>query len=77
MIHLRRLNDSEVIVNAELIEALEPHGQDTTVQLVTGNRVIVKNTAEEIVEKVLEYRRNIAVSGVSSAENLMKHFVKR
>lgn len=77
MIRLQRLNGDEVVVNAELIETVEPHPQDTTLHLVTGNRVIVKNTEEEIVEKVLEYRRKIAVDGASSAENLMKHFVKK
>jgi len=62
MIKLHKLNGSEVVVNAELIESLEP-GQETVVSLATGNRFIVRESADEVTQKVLEYRRQVNVSG--------------
>ena len=62
MIRLHKLNGSEVVVNAELIETLEP-GPQTAVHLATGNKILVKETSDEIVAKVVEYRRAVAASG--------------
>jgi flagellar protein FlbD len=62
MIVLHKLNDQEVVVNAELIETLEP-GPQTVVHLATGNKVLVREKAEEIVAKVVEYRRAVNSAG--------------
>lgn len=62
MISLRKLNGMEVVVNAELIETLEP-GPQTTVCLATGNRLLVMESAQEVAAKVLEYRRALHASG--------------
>ncbi|HAM35477.1 MAG TPA: flagellar protein FlbD [Elusimicrobia bacterium] len=62
MIKVHKLNGSEVIINAELIESLEP-GQETVVTLATGNRFLVRESADEVTQKVLEYRRQISASG--------------
>lgn len=62
MIVLHKLNGSEVVVNAELIETLEP-GPQTVVHLATGNKVLVSEKADEVVSKVVEYRRKVNASG--------------
>lgn len=62
MIKVHRLNGSEIVINAELIESLET-GQETVVSLATGNRFLVRETADEVTQKVLEYRRQVAVEG--------------
>jgi flagellar protein FlbD len=62
MITLHKLNGTEVVVNAELIETLEP-GPQTTVNLATGNRILVKESAAEISAKVIEYRKAVAATG--------------
>ncbi len=62
MIRLHKLNGAEVVINAELIESLEP-GPQTTVSLATGNRFLVRESADEVTEKVLEYRRAVYSSG--------------
>lgn len=62
MITVHKLNGTAIIINAELIEHLEP-GQETVVCLATGNRFLVRESAEEITGKVLDYRRQIAVEG--------------
>lgn len=58
MISLTKLNGREITINAELIESLEAT-PDTVVNLVTGNRLVVRNSVEDIVAKVMEYRKKI------------------
>lgn len=62
MIVLHKLNGTEVVVNAELIETLEP-GPQTTVNLATGNRILVTESAQDIAAKVVEYRKAVAATG--------------
>lgn len=58
MITLHKLNGAEVVINAELIECLEP-GPETVVVLATGNRFLVRESASEIARKAIEYRRKV------------------
>lgn len=62
MITLHKLNGLEVVINAELIETLEP-GPETTVLLATGNKLVVREKADEIVAKVVEYRKAVNSAG--------------
>ena len=62
MIVLHRLNGGEVVVNAELIETLDP-GPETVVHLATGNTIPVREKADEVVAKVMEYRKAVNSSG--------------
>lgn len=61
MLRLHRLNDQEVMINAELIEIIEAHGKETVVRLTTGNFFVVKEAVDDVLEKNREYRRSIAV----------------
>ena len=56
MIHVTRLNNEEFIVNADLIEFIEKT-PDTVLTLITGKKIMVRETSDEIVHRVLEYRR--------------------
>jgi len=58
MIKLHRLNNSEISINPELIESIESI-PDTKIILITGNKFIVKESVEEVTEKVREYRQKI------------------
>jgi len=58
MIRLKKLNGEEVVINAELIETVEAR-PDTTISLTTGNKIVVKDSVLEVIEKVTEYRRSI------------------
>lgn len=58
MIPLIRLDGSEVVVNADLIATVEKT-PDTMLTLTTGHHILVKQTVEEVVERVVEYRRKI------------------
>lgn len=58
MIKLSLLNNSEIIVNAELIESIEKT-PDTIVTLTTGRKIMVKNNVEEIIKGFIKYRQEI------------------
>ena len=62
MISLHKLNGVEVVVNAELIETLEP-GPQTVVHLATGNKIPVREGADVIIAKVVEYRKAVNSAG--------------
>ena len=56
MIKLTLYNDADVIVNADLIELVE-RTPDTLVTLTTGKKVMVKESVEDVISKVISYRR--------------------
>ncbi len=58
MIQLTRLNHVPLIVNADLIEHVEVT-PDTVVALTTGQKFMVLESAEEVVEKVIQFRKAI------------------
>lgn len=58
MIALNRLNNQPIMVNADLIETLEST-PDTVVTLTSGNKLIVRDSPEEIQAKIIEYKRQI------------------
>lgn len=62
MVTLHKLNGRELVINAELIETLEP-GPETTVHLATGNKITVREKADEIIAKVVEYRKAVNSAG--------------
>ena len=58
MIRLTRLNGKVFVVNAELIEILE-ETPDTVVTLNNGNRFVVSEGVDEVIERVVKYRKSI------------------
>ncbi len=58
MIKLTRLNHVALIVNADLIEHVEVT-PDTVVALTNGQKFMVLESAEEVVEKVIQFRKAI------------------
>lgn len=58
MIEVTRLNDSKLTINAELIERVE-ETPDTMIQMTTGNKLIVKESRQEIRDMVIEYKKEI------------------
>jgi flagellar protein FlbD len=61
MIQLTRLNHVPLIVNADLIEHVEVT-PDTMVALTNGQKFMVLETAEEVVDKVIQFRKAILAS---------------
>jgi flagellar protein FlbD len=58
MVKVTKLNGTEVVLNADLIEALEAT-PDTVITLTNGRKMMVKEDIEEIVVRVVEYRQRI------------------
>ncbi len=56
MILLTLLNDNKIVVNAELIKTIETT-PDTVISFVNGEKLIVKEKVEDVVEKVITYKR--------------------
>jgi flagellar protein FlbD len=57
MIQLSRLDGEGFILNADLIKYVE-HRPDTFITLTTGDRIVVKETPEEVLERTIDYQRN-------------------
>ena len=56
MIKLTRLNRSTVAVNPDHISWIDA-SPDTTLCLIGGDKLIVRESVDELVEKVVEFRR--------------------
>ena len=56
MIRVTRLNGKDFVLNAELIETID-ETPDTLITLVGGKKYIVKEKFDEVIEKIIEYRR--------------------
>jgi len=56
MIPVTRLDGSELVVNSDHILTIE-QTPDTVVALTTGVRVMVKETAAQLIDRVVAFRR--------------------
>jgi flagellar protein FlbD len=56
MVLVTRLNGKEFYVNSDLIEYLEAT-PDTVITLTTGKKLVVSDTIEEIVDRIVAFRR--------------------
>jgi flagellar protein FlbD len=64
VIKVTRLNHVPLVLNTDLIEYMEAT-PDTVITLSTGQKIVVRETAEEVVSRVIEFRRQI-LSGMSA-----------
>jgi len=58
MIKVTRLNDSELVINTDLIEYIEAI-PDTIISLTTGKKIMVKETVDEVISKVESFKKRI------------------
>jgi flagellar protein FlbD len=68
VIPLTRLNHIPVMLNSDLIETIEAT-PDTVIRLTNGQKMVVRENAEEILEKVKSYR-NAVTRGVDPGPEL-------
>jgi len=59
MIQLTRLNNTRLALNSDLIKYVE-QAPDTVITLVNGEKLVVRETTGQVIERVLEFRRAIA-----------------
>jgi len=60
MIQLTRLNNQPLMVNSDLIKFIEK-APDTVLTLVSGEKVVVLESCEQVLEKVVEFRQDDTV----------------
>ncbi|MDE3199517.1 MAG: flagellar FlbD family protein [Acidobacteriota bacterium] len=58
MIELTRLNGSLMVLNSDLIKVAES-SPDTMLTLINGEKLIVRETPAEVVERVTNYRARL------------------
>jgi len=58
MIQLTRINRVPLVLNSDLIEHLEST-PDTVISLTNGQKFVVLESAQEVIFKVIEFRRDI------------------
>jgi flagellar protein FlbD len=59
MIHLTRLNHTPLFLNSDLIEHIQAT-PDTVITLTSGNNYMVRESPEEIISRIVSFRRRIA-----------------
>jgi flagellar protein FlbD len=65
MIRLTRLNNQPLTVNSDLIKFVE-QSPDTLITLVTGEKIVVRESAEEVLARLVAFRRAV-LQGLSFA----------
>lgn len=58
MIELTRLNGNPLMVNSDLVKTAEA-SPDTMLTLITGEKMIVRETCQEVMERIVAYRARL------------------
>jgi flagellar protein FlbD len=58
MIRLTRLNRAPMVLNSDLIEHIDVT-PDTVITLTTGQILRVRESADDVVERIVEFRRRV------------------
>ena len=61
MIEVTRLNGKKYWVNPHQIETMECR-PDLTLTMLSGKSVVVKETPEETISRIVEYRKKIGIN---------------
>jgi flagellar protein FlbD len=66
MIQLTRLNNTRLAVNSDLIKYVE-EAPDTVITLLNGEKLVVRETTEQVIERVLDFRRCVLTASSEGA----------
>lgn len=58
MIVLTRINGQSMAVNSDLIKLIDS-SHDTVITLLTGEKVVVSESTEEVISRIIAFRRAI------------------
>jgi Uncharacterized protein, possibly involved in motility len=61
MIEVMRLNGKKYWINPHMIESMEEN-PDLTLSMLSGRKIVVKNSPAEVIEKIVEYRQKIGIN---------------
>ncbi|HLJ48221.1 MAG TPA: flagellar FlbD family protein [Bryobacteraceae bacterium] len=65
MIRLTRINHVPLVLNSDLIEHIEVT-PDTVISLTNGQKFLVLESSEEVISRIVEFRRSIAPSATKA-----------
>jgi flagellar protein FlbD len=68
MINLTRLNGHALVVNSDLIKCIES-SPDTTLTLVTGEKIVVRESCAEVITQAIAYRVRLLGELVTAQAN--------
>lgn len=69
MIQLTRLNNTPLAMNSDLVKFVET-APDTVITLITGEKVVVRESTEEVIRRIVEFRRSVLAGLPSIGANL-------
>lgn len=58
MIILNKLDNTEFVLNSDFIETIEMN-TDTVITLSGGKKIVVKQSKEEIINRILSFKKSI------------------
>ena len=62
MIMLTRLNGLSMAVNSDLIKSIED-SPDTVITLITGEKILVRESTEDVISRIVCFRRATLSAG--------------
>jgi flagellar protein FlbD len=68
MIQLTRLNNHPLVVNSDLIKFVE-QAPDTVITLVNGDKIVVRESAQDVLDRVVQFRRSVLQGMTSHCES--------
>lgn len=71
MIKVTRLKGQTIVLNAQMIETIE-ETPDTVITMYTEKKYIVRESVEEVVERVIAYNRKIFAEKVRTSADTEK-----
>ncbi|AGK97766.1 flagellar FlbD family protein [Clostridium pasteurianum] len=58
MIKLTGMNHKEIVINSDNIEKIE-EVPETVITLMNGNKYLVEETADEVIDKIILFKKRI------------------
>ena len=68
MLEVTRLNGQKIVINCELIEYIDAN-PDTTITLTTTNKFVVKESIEEVIDKIVQYKNKVFSQAIKIVQN--------
>jgi len=68
MIQLTRLNTHPLVVNSDLIKFVE-QAPDTVITLLSGEKIVVRESAQDVLARVVQFRRSVLQGIMLCPEN--------
>lgn len=63
MIPVTKLDGSTYWINPHMIESMEQN-PDLTVTFFSGKKIVVKNSPQEVIDRIVSYRKQIGITAL-------------